>query len=438
MEEFLRKLLKKYKISFFLQSAIIILFNSSVLYANNNSLDPANIGIKSNSTFRLSQVIDLKGQILKMPNGVKIVLNGGLFCNGVIIGQNTAISGEEIAFDKVNIQGSWNVKKISTKLFADLKYANSLKDVFSLSSPNVDNLVFIEDGNYRVSVEKDEDICLQVVSNTKLIINGTIRLNANKYGKYDIIRAEGENIYIGGNGTIIGDREEHKGKLGEWGMGIRIDRCNDISISGLKIRNCWGDCIYVGGNSKNVLIEQCSLERSRRQGISVTKASGVTIKNCAIANISGTNPQCAIDIEPNKSDSVDKIQIDKVSIKDCEGGILVTRRAQKDGAVVPWVGQVSVRNCILKTKSKVPMRINRCETINIENNKFYFFNGKAAIAVNNVENAVIRYNTLFVRNNIFDSAKNIGRLLLGESVIEPISIKKVKQTVIKQNDIIEQ
>ena len=84
------------------------------------------------------------------------------------------------------------------------------------------------------------------------------------------------------------------------------------------------------------------------------------------------------------------------------------------------------------------MRINRCETINIENNKFYFFNGKAAIAVNNVENAVIRYNTLFVRNNIFDSAKNIGRLLLGESVIEPISIKKVKQTVIKQNDIIEQ
>lgn len=90
----------------------------------------------------------------------------------------------------------------------------------------------------------------------------------------------------------------------ESGCGISIFESNNIEINGTEIRECIGDCIGTGQppvnniTMTNLLIENCTLEDSRRQGISFTAVGdNVTLKNCNIGLISGTDPQCGIDFE---------------------------------------------------------------------------------------------------------------------------------------------
>ena len=106
-------------------------------------------------------------------------------------------------------------------------------------------------------------------------------------------------ITISGNGSIIGDKDAHKGKDGEWGMGIQIMNSKNVTINGLNISNCWGDCIYIGGKSSYISIVNCNLHHARRQGISVTNAYKCKIDNCKIYDIAGTAPEYGIDFEPN-------------------------------------------------------------------------------------------------------------------------------------------
>lgn len=46
-----------------------------------------------------------------------------------------------------------------------------------------------------------------------------------------------------------------KRENGEW-----VYTCKNIIINGLNIKDCWGDCIFVTKNAKNVLIEKCNLD----------------------------------------------------------------------------------------------------------------------------------------------------------------------------------
>ena len=166
-------------------------------------------------------------------------------------------------------------------------------------------------GLYIVKTEKNGDACLTLNSNTDLTCEGTIQITPNAFTDYDIIRVEGENINVKGNGVIIGDKFSHLGKDGEWGMGVRVQRSRNIQIKGITVKECWGDCIYVGGKSTDVLIKDCKIDHGRRQGVSITSADRVTIKNCSISNIGGTSPEYAIDVEPNEGETVGKVLIDR-------------------------------------------------------------------------------------------------------------------------------
>jgi parallel beta-helix repeat protein len=380
--------------------------------------------------------VDLKGGECKIPAGRTLVFKGGVIKNGIITGKMTKIECKGKAFDKVTIKGSWNVPEISTRLFADLSYENALRDVVALAHPKVKNSIVIEKGEYKVNAEKNKDVCIPICGNTDLIIKGTIRLAPNDLKSCDIIQAKGVNINIEGNGTIIGDKHTHTGNEGEWGMGINLKGAIDTTISGLTIKDCWGDCIYVGGNSKNVLIECCKLDHGRRQGISITKADGVTIRNCVITNVSGTNPQYAIDVEPNRRDSVDNILIEKVTVKDCEGGFAVTRRNLKDGAKTPWIGNVTIRNCDVKCKKKYPVGVKRCEKIEIKDCKLYAPDGVSAISVVNTGEAEIKNNYLSTHFDIVDDLKNKIREIVGKGRNYPINIRTTKNHTVLNNKII--
>ena len=380
--------------------------------------------------------VDLKGTVCIIPKGKTLVFKKGTIRNGTLIGNNTQIKCKKNAFDKVTIQGKWNVPEISTKLFKDLSYENALKDVVALVHPKVRNTLVIEAGEYKVKASKGAATCISICGNTDLTINGTIRLLPNDLKSYNVIAVKGKNVRIGGKGTVIGDKHSHTGTEGEWGMGINLKGAVNATVTGLTIKDCWGDCIYVGGNSKDVLIERCTLDHGRRQGISVTKADGVTIRNCTITNVSGTNPQRAIDIEPNRPDLVDNILIENVTVRDCEGGLLATRGKNKDGAKTPWIGNVTIRNCQVACNSKLPISVKRCEEVKIENCSLYAKKGRLAISVTETGKAIVRNNTASIDGGIFEKAKNGAKQIMGKGK-DPIHVKTTGQSVVMNNKIIE-
>lgn len=348
------------------------------------------IGKIRNKSLVVSADVDLHGSVVNLPKGFTLEIKGGKIKNGTLVGNQTKVLCSGKVFDHVHINGTWNVPEISTSMFVDLSYNNALKDVLALAHPKVQNTIIIEQGDYRVSAYKNADVCLTVPSNSTLIVQGSIRLQPNTFPRCDIVRAKGNNIKITGNGSIIGDKHTHLGTTGEWGMGIRFHGAINASVSGLTIKDCWGDCIYVGGNSKNVQIDKCILDHGRRQGISVTKADGVTIKNCKISNVSGTKPQCAIDIEPNANDTVDHVLIENVEVVNCEGGFLAT--VGKKNVEKKKIGKVQIRNCRVSVLGIYPIRMTNCEYLLVEDCVINAKNENSAIYTKNNRSAVVRNN----------------------------------------------
>ncbi len=90
----------------------------------------------------------------------------------------------------------------------------------------------------------------------------------------------------------------------EWRHGIRLDSVQDFSINGLTIKDTQGDGIYLGtptdiGFSKDVVIQDVTIDNAFRNGISVISVQGLLIDNAVIVNTQGTAPRAGIDFEPD-------------------------------------------------------------------------------------------------------------------------------------------
>ena len=385
----------------------------------------------------IEKEVDLEGKVCKLPKGITICTSGGTLKNGTLIGKDTKVSGKRSFLEKVTIKGTWNVPYISTDFFNNLNYENSLKDVLALASPNEKNTIVIKKGVYQVRAMRKSTVCLALPSNTDFILNGTIQLVPNDLRHYYILQAKGENIRISGKGAIIGDKHSHTGKNGEWGMGIRFHHATNSSVKGITIKDCWGDCIYVGGNSQSITIEDCRLDHGRRQGISVTSANGVSIRNCKITNIIGTAPEYAIDLEPNKGDTVDNVMIEKVIVKDCKGGFLATRSGKKDKRYpISCIGCINIKNCQVNVEHKFPMRFKRCESVIVEKNKIKCGNNHSAIYANFVNDITIKDNFFKIDKNIYYSFLNTAKKAIGKKDVDVISVVKSKVHLVKNNKIL--
>lgn len=166
----------------------------------------------------IAKHVDLKGDTLKIPAGKRLFFkDGARLTNGVVVGNATSIGGSlSNIFSDVQIIGTWNVPHISTSMFVDIKNDNSLVNVFALTNKNVRNVVTINSGDYWITIPKAWNHCILVESNTEIILNGTIRLRANSFQGYKMLNLLGDNIYLHGSGTIVGDSKVHLGQEGEW------------------------------------------------------------------------------------------------------------------------------------------------------------------------------------------------------------------------------
>lgn len=296
----------------------------------------------TNNYVCVDDVIDLQGDTLDLSNNSILIFSKyGRIENGTIKGNNSQIIGSKNGiFNNVIIAGTWSVTEISTRLFLDIEKKNSLKNLFALASPEVHNTIIIEPGEYLVSVINEWGTALNVVSNTELIINGSINLAPNSYKGYQIINVSGDNISICGRGSIVGDKHTHLANDGEWGMGLNISNGNNIQVKDVVIKDCWGDCIYIGSNSNNIEINNCFLDHGRRQGISITSGDNISIKNSLITNVSGTAPEYGVDIEPNKNEKVGNVYINNVRVINCMGGFTCWCGAKNSN-----ISRIVIENC---------------------------------------------------------------------------------------------
>lgn len=144
----------------------------------------------------------------------------------------------------------------------------------------------------------------------------TLKALPNNAESYEILEIHNvENVSIQGEVNFIGERDQHQGKTGEWGMGLSIRGSKDVSIKDITIQDCWGDGIYVGSTkqqsySKNITIENAVIKNNRRQGISIISAINLKVINPVISNTHGTPPASGIDFEPNNpSEFLQNIEI---------------------------------------------------------------------------------------------------------------------------------
>ena len=148
----------------------------------------------------------------------------------------------------------------------------------------------------------------------------------------------------------------------EFSAGILLAGSSNIDINGIKVFNCCGDCIQTFAppikiTVDNLNIINCTLEGSRRQGISFTATGeNYLIKGCNIGKIQGTDPQSGIDFE--HYDYIKNVIIDSCSFYDTKKLDIINYNAN----------DIEIKNCNFTGGIGVTFGWN----MNIHDNKFIY------------------------------------------------------------------
>lgn len=201
----------------------------------------------------------------------------------------------------------------------------SIQKVIDRVSKNGGGIVEIPRGRYAIDATKSitlkNNITLKFDPGTELFAIPNSSENYSVINIHDV-----ENVSLIGEMTIIGEREHHKGERGEWGFGISIRGSNNIYIEKPRIKDFWGDGIYIGSTakqnySKHITILNPICENNRRQGITIISAIDLDIINPQIFSTKGIPPEYGIDLEPNnKEEFLKEINIIAPTTKYNEGG----------------------------------------------------------------------------------------------------------------------
>lgn len=220
-------------------------------------------------------------------------------------------------------QDKFNYREVPDSFVKTIDISSSLNSLKSKAFKVIDLLPknYKKDASedYTVYVQKaiDENAIVLLPDFPLLINDKGIKLNNNSvllfdkgsqfklkatdragYAIISINNKKNVSIY---NAQIVGDRNEHIGTKGEWGMGISINNAVDVKVYNAVVKDCWGDGFYIGGKSfsSNISIIGGLIDNNRRNGISITGGENILLQDLVISNSNGANPQSGIDLEPN-------------------------------------------------------------------------------------------------------------------------------------------
>lgn len=207
-----------------------------------------------------------------------------------------------------------NQKTTEDKVFKNAIDLTKYLPTGFVEDATIDYTTYLQKGLNENSIVKIPNFPLLVNENGLNLRSGS-RIQFQKYSSlkimpnsltyYGILRLFNVNDIIINSPVIVGERNEHIGTKGEWGMGLEILSSKNIQIFNPNVSGCWGDGIYIGGlkdgSSKNIKIIGGVIDNCRRNGISITDGVNIEIRNIIISNTQGTPPMSGIDIEPNNN-----------------------------------------------------------------------------------------------------------------------------------------
>ena len=155
----------------------------------------------------------------------------------------------------------------------------------------------------------DPILSVQFKSNLSLKVDDGVVFKAEpvSQGSYRVFHLKNvNNVNVSGRFKIIGEREQHTGTTGEWGMGVEMRGSSNVYFEYIEANDCWGDGVYVGvtpeqNYCENIKIGELYADNNRRQGISVVSVKGLKIGYGLLTNTNGTAPEAGIDLEPNNA-----------------------------------------------------------------------------------------------------------------------------------------
>lgn len=268
-----------------------------------------------NTKYIIKYDFDLGEEEVTIPEDCILEFDGGSISNGIVIGDGTGIiwDGINAIFGNglmISEEGTWLCPVISTRMFLNLNYVNSLRNLQYMNTDDMETTMYIEDAEYEYPVLMPNlyDYGIKMHSNTTLVLNGTIKAGDSSKA-YQIIDIKSvENITICGSGQVLGDWDDndsptHTGTGGEWGMCISMGDAKNIYIKDITLKHAWGDGIDIGASQQcyGVCIENVTITHCGRQGMSVDGLENFAIRNCNISDITRTAPGACIDFEPNTS-----------------------------------------------------------------------------------------------------------------------------------------
>ncbi|WP_050690586.1 right-handed parallel beta-helix repeat-containing protein [Priestia megaterium] len=194
--------------------------------------------------------------------------------------------------------------------------------------------IYIPNGTYMINAvtgikpKSKQTITLSQNAKLKVIPN-----NSGSYRIFDIVYVS--DVTIEG-GYLEGDKDTHLEATGESGHGIVIgSQASNTVLRDIQISQMWGDGIYMGGAyaSTNSKIYNVVCDQNRRQGLSITYADGVVVRDSSFINTSGTLPEAGIDIEPNTNNYTKNIVLDNVKCIGNRSGLQILGISEKTSKI---------------------------------------------------------------------------------------------------------
>jgi parallel beta-helix repeat protein len=235
---------------------------------------------------------------------------------------------------------------------------------------------------------------IQMLSKTSLSLAPAARLRALPVssGTSAVIRMDGVTEVRIAGGTIEGERNQHRGNLGEWRMGIFLRGSTDVEISATEVLDCWGDGIYIGDfrgqPSKRITVRDCIFRRNRRQGMSITACEIALVESCQFLDTQGASPQAGVDVEPNAKKSVSQVVFRNCQARGNHGfGIVLSGNRSKS------VSKIYLEGCTCTQNGLAGIAVLDSVDCRIEGSRSEA-NGRQGIMVAGSERSSIRNNAI--------------------------------------------
>lgn len=167
-------------------------------------------------------------------------------------------------------------------------------------------------------------------------------------------------------GTIEGERNEHRGTLGEGGMGIMIGNSSHVYVKNVTMKDNWGDGLYIVIGATDVHACYDTMIHNRRNNASIVGGDHITLSHDNFINATAEILGAGVDIEPNGSKTYikgvsDVTVSDSISYGNAGDGLAIY------GFFNP-VNNITFRNNTVMNSGKMGIRANYAQNVVLAGN----------------------------------------------------------------------